>query len=67
MISKENQVLTSSRGIDQEPNYTLEAFVKHIVVRTVEFIEDPFKAGLEQQVSPKFLYYILAIFCGCCV
>jgi hypothetical protein len=31
------------------PNFSLEDFVKHIVVRTVDFIEDPFKAGLEQQ------------------
>lgn len=56
------QVLTSSRGIDQDLNYTLEAFVKHIVVGTIEFIEDPFKAGLEQQVSTKFPF--LPIFCN---
>ena len=31
------------------PNFSLQDFVKHIVVRTVDFIEDPFKAGLEQQ------------------
>ncbi|PMD12114.1 hypothetical protein NA56DRAFT_756854 [Hyaloscypha hepaticicola] len=35
-------------------NYSLEDFVKHIVSRTVEFIEDPCKAGLE---SPCFDVY----------
>jgi len=33
----------------------LEEFVEHIVIRTVEFIEDPSKAGLEQHVSKDFL------------
>lgn len=28
-------------------SYSLEDFVKHIVVRTVEFMGDPFNAGLE--------------------
>lgn len=40
------------------PNYSLEDFVKHIVVRTVEFIEDPFRAGLE---LPCFDMYSTAI------
>lgn len=70
LIAEPNQVLTSSRNIDQDLDYTLEAFVKHIVVNTVEFIEDPFKAGLEEPVSAKSIYptldllYLSTIFVG---
>jgi hypothetical protein len=37
-------------GIDSElSHYTVKDFIKQIIARTVQFIEDPYKAGLDEQ------------------